>query len=136
MEDIFGNQLKDSEWNKHHVFARCTAKGKGQSTRKFINQHGLLVPIDKEAHTKLHQSVEFPLIPTPSLIHRINMYISNLPEQNPYDRFISIARKFEDLAGRCPNSDHRSQAERIADNLQRQAPFILLGQVKLTEVKE
>lgn len=134
--DNWGNHLKDSDVDRHHVFARSTAKGRGGKTRQFINQDGLLLPMVKEPHRELHRRLEFPLLPTVSMIYRINMCIENLQGENPYDRFIGITEQIERIADKCPNSDHREQAERIADNLQRQAPFILLGQVKKIEVEE
>ncbi len=133
--NIHGLTLDKSKVNKHHVFSRCTAKGKGPIVRKFINQHGLLLPMVKETHQELHAHLEFPPLPSLTLLHRINQAIQDLPPQNPYDRFISITQEFEDLAD-CPNTSHREQSKWIVDNLQRQAEYILLGQVKIIRIED
>jgi hypothetical protein len=134
--DSYGERLSPKDVDHHHVFARSTAKGKGAKVREFINQEGLLVPIVRDVHTELHRRLEFPLLPTVSLIHRVNMAIQDLRYENPYDRFIAITETFERFGDKCVNSDHREQSARIADNLQRQAEFILLGQVQVIESEE
>lgn len=134
--DIHGIQHPKAHINKHHTFFRHTVKGKGGIYRRFIDQHGLCIPIMVSEHRALHQEVDAPPVPSASLIHRIGMYVSNLPSQNPYDRFISITEFLEQVSDKCPNSDHRSQAGYIADNLQRQAPFILEGQVQIQPLQE
>lgn len=136
MEDIFGNKLEKSDWNSHHVFARCTAKGKGTIFRNFINQHGLLLPMVKETHQELHAALEFPPLPSITLLHRVKQAVQDLPPQNPYDRFISITGEFESIADDCPNTSHREQSKWIVDNLQRQAEYILIGQVKVIEIED
>jgi hypothetical protein len=61
----------------------------------------------------------------------MNSFISGVESQNPYDRFIAITGEFERIAEECPNTSHREQSKYIADNLQRQSEFILLGQVQI-----
>lgn len=128
--DVYGQRIEAKQFNNHHVFARCTVKGKGGVFRHFINQRGLVLPMVKTVHEELHSRLEFPPVPSLSLIHRINSFTSGLDDQNPYERFIAITGEFERIAEDCPNSSHREQSKRIADNLERQAEFILLGQIQ------
>lgn len=132
--DIDGRQLKKGEYNTHHPFFRWTAKGKGGVFRSFIDH--MTVPMTIEPHKALHAELEAPLLPSLTLIHRIRSYTSSLPDNNPYNRIISVTEFLEETAERCPNSDHRRQAEQIAPNLQQQLPFILLGQVLITPIQE
>ena len=129
--DVFGQPIEKSKQNAHHVFARCTVKGKGGVFRHFINQRGLVLPMVKTIHNELHARLEFPPVPSLTLIHRMNSFISGVESQNPYDRFVAITGEFERIAEECPNSSHREQSKYIADNLQRQSEFILLGQVQI-----
>jgi hypothetical protein len=132
--DIDGRQLKKGEYNTHHPFFRWTAKGKGGVFRSFIDH--MTVPMTIEPHKALHAELEAPLLPSLTLIHRIRSYTSGLPDNNPYNRIISVTEFLEETAERCPNSDHRRQAEQIVPNLQQQLPFILLGQVLITPIQE
>ena len=134
--DIEGNQLPRSEWDKHHVFPRCRAKGMGGKVHQFINQRGLVLPMVRSVHTELQKQVDFPLIPTPSLIYRINGFMSDLDTQNPYDRFIAVTDHITHLAETTGNTSHREQCERIADNLTRQSIWILEGQVTIKPLEE
>lgn len=134
--DIEGNQLTSSEWDKHHVFPRCKAKGMGGKVHQFINQRGLVLPMVRTIHTELHKQVDFPLIPSPSLIYRINGFMSDLDTQNPYDRFIAVTDHITHLAETTGNTGHREQCERIADNLTRQSVYILESQVTIKPLEE
>lgn len=132
--DIDGRQLKRSEWNTHHPFFRWTAKGKGGIFRSFIDH--MTTPTTIEPHKALHAGIEAPLLPSLTLIHRIRSFTSDLPDNNPYNRIISVTEFLEDVAERCPNSDHRRQAEQIVPNLQQQLTFILEGQVLIVPLQE
>lgn len=132
-QDVYGEPLDESDFNKHHIFARCTAKGKGKKAHDFINQRGLVLPMVVGVHKELHANVDFPPLPSITLIHRMSEITGYMRESNPYERFIQIADHFDSLARNCPNTDHRRQCERIADNLAQQAPFVLLGQVQIIQ---
>lgn len=134
--DIEGNQLKQGGWNKHHVFPRCRAKGMGGKVHQFINQRGLVLPMVRTIHTELHKQVDFPPIPSPSLIYRINGFMSDLDTQNPYDRFLALTEHITHVAETTGNTSHREQCERIAENLAQQSVFILEGQVQITPLQE
>lgn len=137
--DIQGNPLERNEWNHHHVHDRSTAKGKSGEVRRFIGRCGLLLPIVKVEHFKINELTNRygkPLLPSVSLIYRINQHADNLPEEmNPYDTFLAISDFMHTVAERCPNSDHRYQAGRIAENYEMQTPHILAGMVLIQEME-
>jgi hypothetical protein len=62
--------------------------------------------------------------------------MNDLDTQNPYDRFIAVTDHIVDIAETTGNTSHREQCERIADNLTRQAPFILEGQVQIIQQEQ
>ena len=134
MTDVYGRELKRNEWNIHHPFFRWTAKGKGGVFRSFVEL--TKVPMVVEPHKALHLELEAPLLPSLTLIHRIRSHTNELPDNNPYNRIISITEFLEDVAVRCPNSDHRRQAGQIVPNLQQQLTHILEGQVLITPIQE
>jgi hypothetical protein len=133
--DVEGELHRHKDVSKHHVFPRC--KAKGTPARHFINQAGLVLPLLNEYHNigeeALHNNVPLAPMPDSHLRHLINQYTSQDFEPNIYDRFIGIAGFITNLAETATNPQIGRQCERIATNLQRQAPFILLGQVELVE---
>lgn len=133
--DVYGDEHTRSEWNDHHVFARCTAKGKGRFAREFINQRGLVLPILKPIHVELHRELEFPPLPSPSLMHRINDAMDFRHSGHIYDRYLEYVDQFDSIAKHSGNTDHRRQAGRIAENLAQQSVFILAGQVRAIPVE-
>lgn len=134
--DVYGQRIEAKQFNNHHVFARCTVKGKGGVFRHFINQRGLVLPMVRELHKELHRRVDFPLIPSPSLIYRINGFVSDIDTDNPYDRFLAITDHITHIAETTGNTSHREQCERIAENLTRQSVYILEGQVQIQPLQE
>lgn len=134
--DVYGESHPKSDINCHHVFFRRTAKGRGGNVRQFINQRGLVLPMLKGVHVELHNTVDAPVLPSTSLMFRLNQSFGHMDEANPYARFVDMAEYISALSHRCPNSDHRYQAGQIAENLAQQAPFILAGQIHITPIEE
>jgi hypothetical protein len=134
--NIHGETLTHAQWNKHHVFPRCRAKGMGGKVHQFINQRGLVLPMVKGIHVELHKKVDFPPIPSLTLVYRINGFMSDLDTQNPYDRFLALTEHITHVAETTGNTSHREQCERIAENLAQQSVFILEGQVTIVPLQE
>ena len=131
---IDGLEYNKSETSRHHIFARSLTNGTKQ--KKFINQEILVPRLLNEYHydnspNGLHRHVELLAPPPLFVIHCLQEAINKIRAER-YDRLIEFAENVEHMSLRHGNSVVRKDCGRISDNLQRQLPFILEGQVECT----
>lgn len=133
--DLDGNLYPRNMTSKHHCFARSLTHG--TRMKQFINLHPLVPRMLNKYHYEapdgLHKHVERLHPPALFVAHILKQTIQNL-DHGGYDGLIEFTEKVEDMSLRHGNSEVRKDCGRITDNLQRQMPFILLGQVEIEEV--
>ena len=129
-----GEQIARHDWDTHHIFARSTMRGRNEKDWADL----FTVPMVKTYHNMgkaaLHTNVELPPRPDKELMHRIRVNRYENATANPYDRFIQMSEFVHEVAETSPHEHTAWLAGRIADNLERQAPFILLGMVTIQEL--
>jgi len=135
--DVDGHEHARSAWDIHHVFARCKMKGTGE--KAWANLEGLTVPIFKVYHNlgkgALHSNVELCPKPTKDMMYAIRRNLHENPSDSPYDKFLGVNELVHHMAETSLDEHTVWLSGRIADNLERQAPFILQGQVIIERVE-
>ena len=132
--DIDGNEHCKSEVSLHHVFPRSAMKGVGERRWADLHKVPLLNTYHNMGSLALHTNMELCPKPTKEMMHRIRMEHYRHQESNPYDRFIAVNEYVHHIAETEMDTHDRWLAGRIANNLERQAPFILLGMVTIQEL--
>jgi len=136
--DTGGNERPRKDWDYHHVFPRCRAKSPGQ--KRWINLHGLVVPVFREFHNQgpesLHANVPHPIIPTKGIMYRVREHIYEHATDNPYDVLLGVNDLMHTIAETCAYTDTSKVAGRIATNLELQMPYILEGMVERVDVSQ
>lgn len=137
--DVQGEIHQHNETSVHHLWSESYARRQG--LRKWVNQRGLLYRMINPLHlpcypTSVHSNVSFPPLPSHDLRADVTQFLKTHQHENPYDTFIDLLTFFEDGTHTQFDTNRRRECERIADNLQQQAPYIFAGQVQLIEVQE
>ena len=129
-----GNEIPRNAFDTHHVFPRNYAKGNGE--KGWIDL--FKVPIVKTCHNlgkgSLHANVELCPLPDKDMQYRMRLQSYQDDATSPYDRFINMSEQVHDIAQTSHDRRTVWLAERIADNLERQAPYILQGMVEVIEL--
>jgi hypothetical protein len=111
---------------------------KGRGEKDWANLSGLVVPMFKTYHNlgknALHSQVELAPKPNKELMYLIRQRLYSEDITNVYDRFIDVSGYIHDIAETTDNTGLQRLTSRIADNLERQTPFILQGMVERVEV--
>ena len=132
--DADGNEIQRSDFDVHHVFPRHYTRGKGE--RAWIDL--FRVPMVKRWHNlgkeSLHSNVELCPMPTKNMQHRMRLQSYADESTNPYDRFLHMNEYVHHIADTSRDIRTIWLANRIADNLERQAPYILQGMVEVVEL--
>ena len=134
--DLDGSYHERKDTSRHHIFARSLAHG--TRMKQFINLEPLVPRILNRYHYAgspdgLHRHVERLHPPQLFVMTQLKEVIHNL-EHTGYDGLIEFAEHVEDMGLNHRNTVVRKDCARISENLQRQMPFILLGQVEIEEV--
>ena len=133
--DVEGRERVRADWNRHHVFARTMMRGIGE--KQWSGLSGILLPIYREFHNEgsssLHANVPHCPKPLPTLQHTIRLNLYEHAAEGVYDRFIHVVGAVEDVAEHTSSPALGKNAEGVLANLERQAPFILAGQVIIGE---
>lgn len=130
---IDGNLYLRKQTSRHHVFARSLAHG--SRMKQFINLIPLVPRIINENHFvgnpyAVHEHVE-PLHPPRGFVVTSLRQVIHSLDHGGYDGLIEFTDKVEHMSLTHGNKEIRKDCGRIADNLQRQMPYILLGQVEV-----
>lgn len=117
-QDVSGELHERGEVNNHHVWFN-RRRYISPLDKKFRNLGGFVLPLLVPIHKDLHAEVPAPQKPEARVMRETIEFSAQIRHENPYDQFLKLATFLED---RVP--------DRIIENLQSQAPFILEGQVK------
>ena len=129
--DVDDNEIPRSSFDIHHVYPKHHAKGHGE--KAWIDMY--TVPIVKKWHNlgkeALHSNVELCPLPTKEMQHRMRLHHYADESTNPYDAFLNMNEYVHHIAETAQDARTMWLAGRIADNLERQSPYILQGMVTI-----
>ena len=133
--DNDGNELRRCDWDTHHVYPRHHAKGNGE--KAWIDMY--TVPMVKKWHNlgkgALHSNVELCPLPTKDMQYRMRLQSYADESTDPYERFLHMNEYVHHIEDTTHDIRTKWVAHRIADNLERQSEFIILGQVTIIGVE-
>lgn len=115
--DRHGADIPREAWNSHHVFFQRN-RYKSALDKQFRSLGGLVLPLLIPVHRELHAHVSAPPKPDPELMRETIQFAKGI-EGDYYDRFLQLA-EFLGANASCT----------VTRNLDKQAPFILDGQVR------
>ena len=144
--DIEGNEHGRKEWDMHHPYNRGAMKGRGEKEWADMFTLPMLKVWHNLGKNALHSCI--PLCPKPNkelmCLLRQNRYqqieadkvavAQGLQPATPYDNFIDMNLYVHQIAETTENSGLQRVAWRVANNLEMQSEFILLGQIERVEV--
>lgn len=132
--DVDGNEHCRKEWDVHHVFPKHLAKGHGEKAWIDLYKLPMFKPYHNLGKESLHANVELCPMPTKEMQYRMRMNLYADDSESPYDKFLHMNELVHYIGETSLDTRTVWVAERIADNLERQAPYILNGMVQVVEL--
>lgn len=133
--DGAGNELVRDDTNRHHLFWQRDWY-RTPVERKFREQHGAVLLLNKEVHSELHNEVPAPKKPHPELMRAIYTHLRNTEFTHTYDKFFELVDYTGKIANRAVRPQLAEDAYWLHDNLTQQQPFVELGRVALLERRD
>jgi hypothetical protein len=132
--DIEGELHPKSETSRHHIIAKSLTGG--GFMRKFINQALLTPRMLNDYHfpgpeEALHTNVELLRPPPTFVAHSLQEVIDNIDSGRHYDRLIEFVDRVDQLSTSSSNGIMRRECGRLAEGMELQMPYILIGQVEV-----
>lgn len=132
--DIDGNDHPKSDVDSHHLFPRCKMKGHGEKDWANLFQVPMLKIWHNQGKLALHSQIELCPKPDKDMQYRMRLDHYEADALNPYDAFLQLNEFVHDIAETAPVGHTQWLAERVAENLTQQAPYILQGQVTIERI--